>query len=127
MGGRGASSGRAGGGKTLQGVSFTNLQGKTTTWYFQSNGKTNFYKTGIGDVPKPTPNNMTPKEMISRLKNTAKDVKIINKSQYDKAVKEHKAYRKEMDAMLNNADLSNSTRVKSARAFRKGNRASRRK
>lgn len=54
MGGRGGSSSLT----KSSGLDVT-IDGKTTRYYFTKSGGTNYYQRGIGDVPQPTPLNMS--------------------------------------------------------------------
>lgn len=125
FGGRGGSSG-LGGGST--GVSFTDSNGKQHNYYFyKGEGGKNYYSTSIGGQPKPTPNNMSHKEMVERLKQNTSNVKTISKAEKAKATKAYKEDRAATDRVLNQAYASDKHFTKGMKASRTGNRATRRK
>ena len=125
FGGRGGSSGIGGG---SAGVRFTDSNGKQHNYYFYKGeeGK-NYYSTSIGGQPKPTPNNMSHKEMVERLKQNTSNVKAISKAEKAKATKAYKEDRAATDRVLNQAYASDKHFTKGMKTSRIGNRATRRK
>ena len=125
FGGRGADYG--GSGKSaVPGVSFTDADGKEYKWYFKTNGKNHFYSTSIGGTPKPTPNNMSPKQMIEQLKKTTKNVKKISRSEKEKSLKEYKDDRAKTNDFLDREYVRNNHFVKGSRSNRITNRVNKR-
>lgn len=86
-----------------------------------------FFSRGAGATPEPTPNNMSPRQMVQRLKKNAQNVKTISKSEKARALKDYKKDRKEVDKFLNQAYVSDRTFVKGSRSDRITNRANKRK
>ena len=123
FGGRGSSSSSS---SRTHGVSFTDSAGKHT-WFFETKGKNHFFSRGAGATPEPTPNNMSPRQMVQRLKKNAQNVKTISKSEKARALKDYKKDRKEVDKFLNQAYVSDRTFVKGSRSDRITNRANKRK
>ena len=125
FGGRGADYGVSGK-SSVPGVSFTDADGKEYKWYFKTNGKNHFYSTSIGGTPKPTPNNMSPKQMIEQLKKTTKNVKKISRSEKEKSLKEYKDDRAKTNDFLDREYVSNKHFVKGSRSNRITNRVNKR-
>ena len=125
----GVSSG--GGGSGIPNVNsaytFTDGSGNTMEMYFSKMDGQNYYSRGIGETPNPTPNNMTPSQMVGRAR--ANGYTVDKKS--NKTLKEeYDAYKKdkaETQRVLDAAYVSDSNFVKGSRANRIGNRAAARR
>lgn len=127
FGGRGASSG-GGGGATIpkSGYTITSENGQTIEWYFRKEGNNTYYSNTINGIPKPTPNNLTEKEMIERVKANGGVVNKKSKAQLKSEQKEYERQRKETDDILNQAFLRDKDFVRGSRSNRIRSRASRR-
>lgn len=109
MGGRGASSSRvsgsgaggSGGGLLggMQGLDVT-VNGETTRYYFASKNGENYYQVGTGGRLNPTPQNMTAKEFMDRVKANGGAVKKVSAKEKAKDEVKYQADRKETDKFL---------------------------
>lgn len=78
MGGRGASFSTK---SNIGGAKIT-FNDKTTEYYFYKGSKgENLYGVGLGDTPRPTPQNMTAKEFIERAKKNGAEVETITEQE----------------------------------------------
>lgn len=127
FGGRGAnSSGASIGGNINSGYVVTTATGETMQWYFsKANGQT-YYRNEIGEIPTPTPNGWTEKQMIDRVVANGGKAQAKSRSELIKEYTQFANNKKEMNDFLNQAYVSDRTFVKQSRALRIGRRAARR-
>lgn len=123
MGGRGSSSRMSGG---VSGLS-VKVQGETTNYYFTKVNGQNFYQRGVGGIPEPTPQNMSPAEFRRRVEANGAEVKTITASQRSKEEVERKADRKAANEFLDRAYASDRDMKKDSRSDARVNRANRRR
>lgn len=123
MGGRGSSSRMSGG---VSGLS-VKVQGETTNYYFTKVNGQNFYQRGVGGIPEPTPQNMSPDEFRRRVEANGAEVKTITASQRSKEEVERKADRKAANEFLDRAYASDRDMKKDSRSDARVNRANRRR
>lgn len=125
MGGRGASSGGGGG---LAGIKSTfavsDQDGNDMGLIIEANGKT-FWQNARGRISE-LPDNVTAKEYVDRVTKNGGAAKKLSKADLAKKDAEHKAYRKAMDAFLNNADVTDKTMKKGTKANRTSSAVARR-
>lgn len=122
MGGRGGSSSLT----KSSGLDVT-IDGKTTRYYFTKSGGTNYYQRGIGDVPQPTPLNMSSGEFKKRVENNGAVTKNVSAAQKRADERSYKKDRQETNRFLNQNDVSDRDLKKGSRAERIRNRANRRR
>lgn len=122
MGGRGGSSSLT----KSSGLDVT-IDGKTTRYYFTKSGGTNYYQRGIGDVPQPTPLNMSAGEFKKRVENNGAVTKNVSATQKRADERSYKKDRQETNQFLNQNDVSDMDLKRGSRAERIRNRANRRR
>lgn len=128
MGGRGASSSGASiGGNIDSGYVVTSATGQTTEWYFtKANGQT-YYRNTIGEMPTPTPNGWTEKQMIDRVVANGGSAQAKSRSELKREYSQFVNEKEQTNELLNQAYVSDRTFVRDSRALRIGRRASRRR
>ena len=127
FGGRGASSSNAPiGGNINSGYTVTSATGQTMEWYFSSANGQNYYRNSIGEIPEPTPNNWTDKQMIARVKENGGTAKEKTKTELKKEYAQYTSEKEATNRLLNQAYVSDRAFVKNSRQYRTGRRAARR-
>ena len=128
MGGRGASSSGASiGGNINSGYVVTSSTGQKTQWYFtRANGQT-YYRNEIGEIPSPTPNGWTEKEMIDRVVANGGKAQAKSRSELKKEYAQFVREKEQTNVLLDQAYVSDRTFVRDSRALRVARRASRRR
>ena len=119
MGGRGAGSG-----KGINGADVS-IRGQTTSYYFKKSVGQYFYQRGLGGIPEPTPNNMSPRTMFQRMQEHGADVRVIPAKEIVSRQEAYQKEREETNRELDQAYANDKHFVKGSRANRTGNRASR--
>lgn len=122
MGGRGGSSGLS----KQDGIAVT-YEGKTTNYYFTRVGNQNYWQEGISGIPEPVPLNMSASEFKTRVEKNGATTRKISETERQNQNKAYKAYRKDMDAFLDQASVSDRTMSKGSKLDRAYNRSMRRK
>lgn len=122
MGGRGGSSSLT----KSSGLDVT-IDGKTTRYYFTKSGGTNYYQRGIGDVPQPTPLNMSAGEFKKRVENNGAVTKNVSAAQKRADERSYKKDREETDRFLDYNNAGDKHFRKGTRAERIARRATRRR
>lgn len=105
------------------------MNGEKTTYIFQSQNGNNFYMRGVGDTPKPTPDNISATEMMNRAKNNGAKVDAIKEKDLIEMYKKRKKDRKETNEFLNRDNVRNrggDITNKAYRNYKKSTRLSRR-
>lgn len=126
FGGRGASSGGGSGGKD-SGYVIKTENGETLNMYFSKQGGKTYYSNTINGIPEPTPNNWTEKQMIDRITENGGTITKKTKADLRREYSNYQQGRKETNAILDRAYVSDSTFVRGSRADRIRRRASRRR
>ena len=112
------------------GYTVTSADGSKSEWYFSKVDGQNYYKRSIGDTPRPTPNNMSEREIIGRIKANGGTVDKKSASDLKREYEAYRRERSEMDKFLDGAYVGDRTFVKSTRdvikSRRGASRASRR-
>ena len=103
------------------------MNGETTKYYFTKVNGQNFYQRGIGGIPEPTPQNMSPSEFRRRVESNGAEVKTISASQKAKEEIERKVDRKVTDKLLDRAYVSDKDMKRNSRSDSIMNRANRRR
>lgn len=123
MGGRGSSSNIGGGG--ISGIDVTTRDGETTRYYFKQHNGTNFYWAN-GEMPKPTPLNMSESEFKRRVKSNGATIQKVSKAEIQRSKESYAADRKATDEFLNHYDVSNREMRRGSRINAIQNRANKR-
>ena len=108
--------GKSGGSFRTSGLDVT-LNGETTRYYFTQSGGQNYYQRGMDGAPEPTPRNMTAVEFRQRVEQNGATVKAVSEQEKKKEMAKSKAYRKEMNDLLNRSTVNSESR-KGTRADR---------
>lgn len=108
--------------KGINGYKVTTASGDEMELFFAKNGDTNYYKRDLTEMFEETPNNWTEKQMIDRInENGGKAEKYSKKELVDKE-QNRIEQRKQSDALLNQAYVSDKTMKKGSKANRIRNR-----
>ena len=92
-------------------------------FYFQKVDGETYVSNNIGDIPEPTPNNWTEKEMIDALKQNGSQVEKYSKSQLINQESERIKYRQQTNDFLNNEYARNSGADIGAKIYRNTKKA----
>lgn len=96
MGGRGGSSGLI----QISAFSVITKDGTKTQYFFSSKNGKNFYKRGIGEIPKPTPQNMNANEFKNRALSNGAKVENISRKELSRLEKKYKEERRKTGKFL---------------------------
>jgi hypothetical protein len=100
--------------------------GEEKTYFFEQSKGKNYYHDTVGGIAEPTPQNMTPKEMMERMAANGAKVSIMSVNERKKIEAEYRKDRQQTNDFLNRAYLTDKTFVKGSRADRTARRAAKR-
>ena len=125
----GGSGGGGGAATALNGTSGYNVtvNGQNMQYFFEKQDGVTYYKNSIGAIGEPTPENMTERQMIDRMKNNGVTVNKMSKSELTQLYDSYKSDRAQMNEFLNQAYVQDKTMKKGSKANRIGSRVRRRK
>lgn len=110
----------------ISGYNVTASNGQKLTFYFEkSSDGTTYYRNTINGVGEPTPDNMTEKQFIERIKNNGGTADKMSDADITKQLADYRKDREEFNAMMNRESVRNRGADLGERAYRNTRRASR--
>lgn len=113
--------------KGMTGYKVQTASGDNMEVYFRKQGGETYYTSEFGAIPEKTPNNMTEREMVNRIKDNGGKVEKYTKAELVEKEEKRRKNRKESDKMLDQAYVNDRDMKQGSRSDRTGNRARRRK
>ena len=101
------------------------MNGDKVNYVFMSKNGNNYYAQGVGAIPKPTPNNMSASEMMSRAKSNGAKVDAIKEKDLVEMYKKRNKERKETNEFLNRDNVRNRGGDITNKAYRNYKKATR--
>lgn len=110
----------------ISGYNVTTSNGQKMIFYFEkSPDGTTYYRNTINGVGEPTPNNMTEKEFVERIKNNGGTADRMSDADITKQLADYKKDREEFNDMMNREYARNRGADLGEKAYRNTKKANR--